>query len=83
MLVLSRKPGETIHIGDEIVVTLVEITGKLARIGIDAPRHITVLRAEVKRQIMDENILAASKGRYFDRLKDLGSFFSSHTKKTS
>jgi len=83
MLVLSRKPGEAIYIGDDIVVKIVEVSGRLTRIGIEAPRSITVLRAEVKRQIEEENILAAAKGGYIDRLKDLGSLFSSRLKKNS
>lgn len=46
MLVFKRKPGETIRIGDDIVVTLVECHGSV-RIGVDAPREVTVHRGEV------------------------------------
>lgn len=48
MLVLSRKVDEKILIGDDIVVTVVRITGGKVRLGIDAPREVTVLREEVE-----------------------------------
>ncbi len=73
MLVLSRKPGERLIIGDDIVVTVLETSGKLVRIGVDAPRHIPVHRAEIREQIEAQNRMAAMKTGYFDRLKDLGS----------
>jgi carbon storage regulator len=47
MLVLSRKPMERIHIGDSVVVTVLEVRGNKARIGIDAPDNIHVLRSEL------------------------------------
>lgn len=51
MLVLSRKPMESIHIGDSVVVTVLEIRGNKARIGIDAPKEIHVLRSELQEQV--------------------------------
>ena len=53
MLVLSRKPMERIHIGDSVVVTLLEVRGNKARIGIDAPKDIHVLRGELQEQVSD------------------------------
>lgn len=47
MLVLSRKQGESIVIGEEVTLTVVEIRGDKVRIGIDAPRDIAVHRKEV------------------------------------
>ena len=47
MLVLSRKPGEKIHIGDDITVCLVEVSGNRVRIGIEAPDDVRVLRGEL------------------------------------
>ncbi len=47
MLVLSRHDGESITIGDEIKLTVLSIKGKQVRIGIDAPRTISVHREEV------------------------------------
>jgi carbon storage regulator len=47
MLVLSRKPMERIYIGDSVVVTVLEIRGNKARIGIDAPKDLHVVRSEL------------------------------------
>jgi carbon storage regulator len=48
MLVLSRKVGERILIGDEIAVTVVRVTGGGVRIGIEAPAEMPVIREELK-----------------------------------
>jgi carbon storage regulator len=48
MLVLSRKVGERIWIGDEIAVTVVRVAGGSVRIGIEAPQHLPVVREELK-----------------------------------
>ena len=81
MLVLSRKPGERIHIGKDIVVTVLEVSGKLVRIGISAPDHVSILRSEVKEQIESENKDAAVKHEYMDRIKELGSMLNFKRKK--
>ncbi len=47
MLVLSRKKDEKIHIGDNIVITVVDIGGKAVKIGIEAPRAVSVMRGEI------------------------------------
>jgi len=47
MLVLSRKPGESLSIDENITVTIVEIRGDKVRLGIDAPKDIKVHRQEV------------------------------------
>lgn len=47
MLVLSRKPGEKILIGDNITVTVVEVVGNRVRIALDAPPHVSILRSEL------------------------------------
>lgn len=47
MLVLSRKTSEQIMIGNDIVITIVDISGKNVRVGIEAPDHIQILRAEL------------------------------------
>lgn len=54
MLVLSRKVGERIWIGDEISVTVVRITGGGVRIGIEAPGELAVVREELKERIEAE-----------------------------
>lgn len=56
MLALSRRPGESIMIGEDIEVTLLEIiNGQYVKIGISAPRHIPVHRREIYLQIKEEN----------------------------
>ena len=62
MLVLSRKPGESIVIGDEIVLTVVEVRGDQVRIGIDAPRAIAVHRKVVHDELVAANRVAAGSG---------------------
>jgi carbon storage regulator len=47
MLVLSRKPGEKVMVRDDIVVTVVEVTGNRVRIGIEAPEDVRILREEL------------------------------------
>lgn len=55
MLILSRQIGEAIHIGDDIIVTVLEITGNQVRIGIDAPRAVEVHREEIYFQIQRDS----------------------------
>lgn len=59
MLVLSRKVGEQIVIGEDIVLTVVDVRGDTVRLGIAAPRHVTVNRAEVLRAVEEANRDAA------------------------
>lgn len=59
MLVLTRKAGEGIVIGDDIKITIVELKGGGVRIGIDAPRETKVHRQEVFERIKEENREAA------------------------
>lgn len=47
MLVLTRKPGESIQIGDDITIFLLELNGNQQRIGIEAPRDVTIHRSEI------------------------------------
>ena len=69
MLVLTRKSGESIHIGDEITIKVSDISGNRVKLCIDAPKIMRILRAEVAAemeqqvQVRDEKV--ASKG--FDR----------------
>lgn len=48
MLILTRRVGETLQIGDNISVTVVEVNGNQVRIGIAAPRDVKVMRPEAK-----------------------------------
>jgi carbon storage regulator len=62
MLVLSRQRDESIVIGDNIVVTVVDVRGDKVRLGIDAPREVSVHRREVYEAIQRENQQASKIG---------------------
>ena len=55
MLVLSRKPNESIVIRDDIVITIIEIRGDKVRLGFDAPKDVPIHRQEVYEAIKREN----------------------------
>ncbi|MEW6426957.1 MAG: carbon storage regulator CsrA [Thermodesulfobacteriota bacterium] len=59
MLILARKVGEAIRVGDDIVVRVVDVKGGQVRIGIDAPDQVVVHREEVYQRIVEENRRAA------------------------
>jgi carbon storage regulator len=59
MLVLTRRSGEKITVGDEVVVTVLEVKGSQVKLGVEAPRGVTVHRGEVYDRIQMENELAA------------------------
>lgn len=54
MLILTRKPGETIRINDDISVTVLGVHGQQVRLGIEAPEHIVVRREEIYLRIQAE-----------------------------
>ena len=58
MLVLTRRPGESSVVGENIVITVIEIKGGQVRIGIDAPREVDVYREEIYEQVKQENLSA-------------------------
>lgn len=60
MLVLSRRPGDSVVIGDDVTVTVLEVRGDVVRLGIDAPRSVAVHRAELLAQLESTNKSAAS-----------------------
>ncbi len=60
MLVLGRKVNQKIQIGDDIVVTILEVEDGSVKIGIDAPRNIDIIRMELLEQVQKENIESAS-----------------------
>ncbi|MBN1614950.1 MAG: carbon storage regulator CsrA [Deltaproteobacteria bacterium] len=70
MLILTRKLGESIKIGGDITITLLELKGNQIRIGIEAPREVSVHREEIYRMIQQQNIEAlrveATDGRLTD-----------------
>jgi len=79
VLVLSRKIDETIIIGDNIEVTVVDVKGDQVRIGIKAPKEITIHRKEVYEAIQAENIRAA--GMQKPDLEKLGDLLTPPQKK--
>lgn len=62
MLVLTRKLGESIRIGDSIVVKIVDLDGRHVKLGIEAPKNVTVNREEIYERIQRENRAASSSG---------------------
>ena len=54
MLILSRKMGESIHVGDSVVVTVLGVARGQVKIGIDAPKDLAVHRHEIYQRIQDE-----------------------------
>jgi carbon storage regulator len=71
MLILSRRPGESVTIGDDIVITVVAVSGNQIRLGISAPRQVRVLRQEILKAIQDENRAAADAASSSGRLNDV------------
>jgi carbon storage regulator len=59
MLILTRKAGESLYIGDQVKVTIMELKGNQVRVGIDAPSTMKIYREEIYRQILEENQQAA------------------------
>lgn len=55
MLVLTRKLGESIRIGDNIVVKIVDLDGRHVKLGIEAPKNVSVNREEIYERIQKEN----------------------------
>ena len=60
MLVLSRRAGESVVLGEDITVTVLEVRGDVVRVGIDAPRSLKVHRAELIAELEESNRQAAS-----------------------
>ena len=62
MLVLTRKKNESIMLGEEIRITVLEINADSIKIGIDAPKELTVLRSEIYRKVGKQNTMAVKVG---------------------
>jgi carbon storage regulator len=72
MLVLTRGKQDSIVLGDHIVVTILDIRGDKVRVGIEAPRSMTILRKEIYDEILKENIDASNQApENLDGLDDL------------
>ncbi len=75
MLVLARRLNESIMIGDDIEVVIIDIKGDQVKLGIKAPRKITVHRKEVYQEIKQENIAAMESEFDPNKLRDLSDLF--------
>lgn len=55
MLILTRRPGESLYLGENIKITILGMQGKQVKLGIDVPREMTVYREEVYEKVIEEN----------------------------
>lgn len=60
MLILARKKNESIRIGDDITITIVDVTGETIKLGIEAPKNIQIFRSELLKEVQQENKQAAT-----------------------
>jgi carbon storage regulator len=60
MLVLTRRAGESVRIGDDVTVTVLDVRGEVVRVGIQAPRSVAVHRDEIYRALRHANQQAAA-----------------------
>jgi carbon storage regulator len=60
VLIITRRPGEKIMLGDDVVIEVIEVSGSSVRVGIAAPKSIPVYREEIWRSVKEENAAAAA-----------------------
>jgi carbon storage regulator len=63
MLIITRRAGEKVMVGDDVVVHVMEIVGNTVRVGIEAPRSVPVYREEIWNAVRDENRAATHAAR--------------------
>lgn len=76
MLVLARRINESIMIGDDIEVVVIDIKGDQVKVGVKAPKKITVHRKEIYDEIRRENLSALNNRFKPESLRDLSDFFN-------
>lgn len=60
MLIITRRPGEKLMVGDDVVIEVIEVSGSSVRIGIAAPKSVPVYREEIYSAVKEENTAAAA-----------------------
>ena len=60
MLIITRRPGEKVMLGDDVVIEVIEVSGSSVRIGIAAPKSVPVYREEIWRSVKEEHASAAA-----------------------
>jgi len=73
MLVLTRKKGQSLNIGDNIRIVVLDVTGDNVRVGIEAPVEIAVYRSEIYQAIQQENREAVASGNLIAEIKAMAS----------
>ena len=73
MLALSRKPGESVVIGNDIEITILEVKGQQVKVGIKAPQSVAIYRKELFEQIQESNREASKISE--DVMKNLNKIF--------
>lgn len=81
MLVLARKINESIMIGDDIEIVIIDIKGDQVKLGIKAPQSVAVHRKEIYDEIQKENIAAMQSKVKPDTLKDITDILQIHKEK--
>ena len=80
MLVLARRLNESIMIGDDIEIVIIDIKGDQVKLGIKAPKKVTVHRKEIYQEIRQENIAAINSDFDPSTLRDLSDLFKKDKK---
>ncbi len=81
MLVLARKINESIMIGDDIEIVIIDIKGDQVKLGIKAPKSVSIHRKEIYEEIQKENIAAMKSKLEPDTLKDITDILQTHKEK--
>jgi len=58
MLILSRRPGESVHVGDDIKITVLSVKGQQIKLGLEVPEHMPVYREEIYLKVQSQNASA-------------------------
>lgn len=58
MLILTRRPGESVHLGDNIKITVLSVKGKQVKIGLEVPEDVPVYREELYLKVRQQNLMS-------------------------